>query len=676
MSCEHQSCHCHDQKQRQDHEKSCHCHDHEQDHNEKCHCHDRHDHHDHHGTDGACCEHCEAKLHGENAVSRWKIARILMSAVLLGASFFLPIEGMWLLLYSLAPYLLIGYDVLWDALKNIVHGKVFDEQFLMAIATVGAFAIGEPHEGVAVMLFYQTGELLQTLAVGKSRRSIAALMDIRPDTATVLRDGEAFVVSPDAVAIGEILLVRPGERIPLDGCIIKGSSALDTAALTGESMPRECSVGDPVYSGCVNVSGVLEIAVQSTYHESTVNKILELVEHAGEKKAKTESFITRFSRVYTPCIVLAALLLALVPPLALSQPFTKWIYRALVFLVVSCPCALVISIPLSFFGGIGGASRRGVLIKGANSLERLSRVRVMAFDKTGTLTKGEFSITEICSPILKKNELLAIAATLEASSTHPIAQSVLRAYQGAPLACEQIPELAGKGVCGVIAGERYAIGNVALMRTLDVPVDTVEDVGSVLYLARGHKYLGHLVLHDEVKRSAKTALGGLKKQGVRECVMLTGDRQVVAAEVARDLGVTRFAAELLPDQKVAYVEGLLQGGESVAFVGDGVNDAPVLARADVGIAMGALGSDAAIESADVVLMKDDLGALVEAIAVSKKTMRIVRQNIFFALVSKAVILALGALGIANMWLAVFGDVGVMLLAVLNAMRAMLFKRQL
>ncbi|MBO7342234.1 MAG: cadmium-translocating P-type ATPase, partial [Clostridia bacterium] len=431
--------------------------------------------------------------------------------------------------------------------------------------------------------------------------------------------------------------MRPGERIPLDGRIVKGSSVLDTAALTGESVPRTCDVGDTVLSGSVNGSGVLQIAVQSPYGESTVAKILALVEHASEKKAETERFITRFSRIYTPVVVFVALLLGIGVPIFFSQSFSEWIHRALLFLVVSCPCALVISVPLSFFGGIGGASRCGVLIKGADYLERLSRVRIVAFDKTGTLTKGDFSLAEIHSPILAQNELLGIAAALEAHSVHPLAQGVMRAFDGVPAVCEQVAEYAGKGVCGMIAGVRYAIGNLALMCERGVDVAQVSGAGSVLYLAREGECLGHLVLCDEPKENAAQAIAALEKQGVREFVMLTGDRLAVARHVAKTLGITRVEAELLPDQKVERLEALL-GEDAVAFVGDGVNDAPVLARADVGVAMGALGSDAAIESADIVLMKDDLSALAEAIAISKKTLRIVRQNIFFALATKAAVL--------------------------------------
>ena len=663
------------------HQHSCHCHDHHghDRHKHRDHHHHNHahhcEHHDHHEHEGAVCAHCEQRLHGESRVDRLTVIRILCAAVLFAVSFFLPVTGTWQFVVCLVPYLLVGYDVLWSALRNVARGEVFDEQLLMALATLGAFGVGELHEGVAVMLLYQLGELLQTLAVGKSCRSIAALMDIRPDTATVLHEGREVQCSAQTVAVGEVIVVRPGERIPLDGRVVKGSSALDTAAITGESVPRTCQVGDTVFSGSVNVSGVLEIEVQSPYGESTVAKILALVEHASEKKAKTERFITRFSRVYTPAVVLVALLLGLGVPLLFSQSFSEWIHRALLFLVVSCPCALVISVPLSFFGGIGGASRRGVLIKGADYLELLARVRVVAFDKTGTLTKGDFSLTEIHSPVLAQNELLGIAAALEAHSVHPLAQGVMRAFDGVPAACEEVTEYAGKGVCGRIAEARYAIGNLALMREQGVVVAEISCAGSVLYLAREGEYLGHLVLCDEPRENAAQAIAALEKQGVRELVMLTGDRLAVAQRVARELAITRVEAELLPDQKVACLETLL-GENTVAFVGDGVNDAPVLARADVGVAMGALGSDAAIESADVVLMKDDLGALAEAIAISRKTLRIVRQNIFFALATKAVVLALGALGLVNMWMAVFADVGVMLLAVLNAVRAMRIRKPL
>jgi len=673
-----ETCHCHDhaheheehcacRDHKHEHEETCHCHEHKHEHRheEACHCHDRaHEHHE-----GACCPHCEAKLHGENRVKWSSIVRIALTGALLALSFFLPLEGITLCCFCLIPYLLIGYDVLWDAAKNIARGKIFDEQFLMTVATLGAFVIAEYHEGVAVMLFYQLGEFFQTLAVGKSRRAIAGLMDIRPDTATVLRGGEELTLTPEEVGAGEVIVIRPGERVPLDGEIVKGTSAVDTAALTGESLPRECGVGDRVISGSVNLNGVLHVLVESAYHDSTVNKILELVEHAAEKKAKIESFITRFSRFYTPFVVFVALMLALIPPLCFGQSFADWVYRALVFLVVSCPCALVISVPLSFFGGIGGASRRGVLIKGASGLEQLSRVKTVAFDKTGTLTRGVFAVCEVSSPILPREKLLALAAATEAHSLHPIAKSIVEAADGELLAAQEIRELAGKGVTAVIDGASYALGNAALMRELAIVLPDAVPRGTVVYAAREGEYLGYIVIRDELKADASKALTLLRKCGVRKTVMLTGDSRENADELARTLSIDAYRAELLPQDKVSEVEALLGEG-TLAFVGDGINDAPVLARADVGVAMGGIGSDAAIESADVVLMEDRLTSLAEGITVAKKTMRIVRQNIAFALLAKGVILLLGALGIAGMWMAVFGDVGVMLLAVLNAMRAM------
>ncbi len=675
MSCENKHCHCHEHEHGHKQEEHCACrgheHKHKHEHEEHCACHGHEHHHEHH--DGACCEHCEAKLHGENRVEWSSVVRIALAAVLLVAAFLAPLEGIWLLLFCLIPYFLVGYDVLWDAAKNILRGKVFDEQFLMSIATIGAFAIGEYHEGVAVMLFYQLGELFQSIAVGKSRRSIAALMDIRPESATVLRNGVEHTVSPEEVGLGEVILVRPGERIPLDGEVVKGVSALDTAALTGESLPRDCGPGDRVVSGSVNLSGVLQIRVESTYHESTVNKILELVEHATEKKAKIENFITRFSRFYTPFVVFSALALALIPPLAFSQSFPVWIHRALVFLVVSCPCALVISVPLSFFGGIGGASRRGILIKGAGYLEQLSRVQTVAFDKTGTLTKGSFAVHEVISSVLSREELLSYAAAAEAHSLHPIAKSIVAAANGKHAVAEAITEVAGKGVTAVIAQKTYAFGNAALMSDLGVDVPREVPLGTIVYAACESKYLGYIVIRDEIKPDAALALSLLKKSGVKRCVMLTGDNRTNADALAATLSVDDYRAELLPQDKVCEVEALLQEG-TLAFVGDGTNDAPVLARADVGVAMGGIGSDAAIESADVVLMDDRLTALAEGISVSKKTMRIVRQNIAFALLAKGAILVLGAWGLVGMWGAVFGDVGVMLLAVLNAMRAMHVKK--
>ena len=668
------------------HADGCHCHEqHEHKHADSCHCHEQHEHkHEHHGSachchdhahaTGEVCPHCEAKLHGEARLPLNVPVRVAIAALSLVALLFIPLpeaNAAWLrpILYLL-PYLLIGADVLLDAGKNILRGRVFDEQFLMALATLGAFAIGEYPEGVAVMLFYQLGEFFQTLAVGRSRRSIAALMDIRPETATVLREGREVILAPEEVNVGEQILVRPGERIPLDGVILAGESELDTSALTGESVSRACKPGDRVASGAVNVGGVLTVKSESCYRESTVARILELVEHAGEKKAKVENFITRFSRYYTPIVFFCALLLALVPPLAFSQPFDMWVYRALVFLVLSCPCALVISVPLSFFGGIGAASRQGVLVKGAGYLEQLARVDTVAFDKTGTLTAGLFSVTSIESPVLPETRLLAIAASLEQYSNHPLALGVRAAFEGVVTPVAELHESAGKGVRGVLDGTWYLAGNAAWMQDNGISVPQVDAVGSVVFVAERTGYLGYLLLQDTVKPNAQTALEALRACGIKRTVMLTGDQELVSGEVAAALGISEVHAGLLPDEKVACVEQQLAQGRRVAFVGDGINDAPVLARADVGVAMGGIGSDAAIESADVVLMEDDLSKLAHAIRIARKTMRIVRQNIAFALVAKGAILLLGALGLANMWLAVFGDVGVMLIAILNAMRAM------
>ena len=642
---------------------------------EVCHCHD-HDHH-HHDHGGGGCEHCEANLHGEEQAEYGTLIRACVAAVLLAAlmivfrvvapelPFIVP-----LLLY-LVPYLLVGYDVLWGALRNIARGRVFDEQFLMSAATIGAFALGEYPEGVAVMLFYQLGEFFQTLAVGKSRRSIAALMDIRPDSATVLRDGKEITVEPEEVEVGEILVVRPGEKIPLDGVIIEGESTIDNAALTGESLPQSCGVGSVVFGGSVNMSGVIRVEAQSRYHDSTVAKILELVEHSAEKKAKVENFITRFARIYTPVVVFCAAVLALLPPLVTGQPFAGWIHRALVFLVVSCPCALVISVPLSFFGGVGGASRQGILIKGAGRMEQLSRVDTVVFDKTGTLTKGRFTVSDICPNTVSGAELLTIAASLERYSDHPIAYSIVEACPHPLFAPEKVREIAGKGVCAESpAGDPLAVGSAALMRERGVEIPAVTADGTAVHVAKGATWLGYLVIRDELKPDLPTVMNALARCDVTKTVMLTGDNAATAARVGKEAGVDEIHSELLPHQKVERVEALLADERCVAFVGDGINDAPVLARADVGVAMGGIGSDAAIESADVVLMDDDLAKLPAAVSIAKKTMRIVRENIAFALAVKAVILVLGALDLVNMWIAVFGDVGVMLLAVLNAMRAM------
>ena len=648
--------------------------------------------HSHSAHEEHCCEHCEAKLHGDNTVNRLLIIRIIVSAVLFAVGFVLPFEtsassgpfGSFLILaYYLWTYLIISYDVLLDAAKNIRKGQIFDEQFLMAIATIGAFAIGDYAEGVAVMLFYQVGEMFQTMAVGKSRRSIAALMDIRPDYAVVLRDGTETKLSPEEVQPGELIIVRPGEKIPLDGIVVSGNGSVNTAALTGESLPQDITVNSKVLSGSINLDGLLTIRTESNYAESTVSKILELVEHASSKKTKVEGFITRFSRYYTPFVVIGAILLSFLPPLILQQAFSEWIHRGLVFLVVSCPCALVVSVPLSFFGGIGGASRKGILVKGSSYLELLSKVDTIVLDKTGTLTKGIFTVSKIVSNTLSEEELLQLAAAAESHSTHPIAKCIVNASSHNELVASEVHEIAGKGIRAVINGVSYSLGNAALMQELSITLPETSECGTVIHIADESAYLGYLLISDELKPDTASALSALKQNGIRKTVMLTGDNKAIAAAIAASITsedtitplIDDVHAELLPQDKVSIVEQLLDDSRDrsagkLAFVGDGINDAPVLARADIGIAMGGIGSDAAIESADIVLMDDKLIKLPTAIAIAKKTMRIVRQNIWFALLAKAVILVLGALGIANMWIAVFGDVGVMLLAVLNAMRAM------
>ena len=600
------------------------------------------------------------------------LARIIISAVLCVVAGLLPIDGVWKLLAFSVPYLVIGYDVLWGAVRNIIHGQVFDEQFLMAIATLGAFAIEDYPEAAAVMLFYQVGELFQSIAVGKSRKSISALMDICPEYAVVLRDGEEVTVPPEEVGIGEVLIIKPGEKIPLDGEITEGSTTVNTAALTGESLPVDKTVGDRVISGTINLSGVIKVKAQSLYEESTVSKILELVENSAEKKARAENFITRFARYYTPCVVIGAVLLAVIPPLFFSQEWSMWINRALIFLVVSCPCALVVSVPLSFFGGIGGASREGILIKGANYLETLSKVDTVVFDKTGTLTKGTFAVNAIHPQNMTEAQLLDIAAAAESYSTHPVGESIVAAHKGHidKTRIGEVKELAGMGLRAVIDGKTFFVGNGALMDKVGAGWHDCHLAGTVIHIAESSEYLGHIVINDEIKPDSKVAVAGLKELGIKNTVMLTGDTERVAKSVGEEVGIDSVCAKLLPAQKVEKVEELLSQGCKTAFVGDGINDAPVLTRADVGIAMGALGSDAAIESADIVLMDDKPSKLPSAIRISRKTMRIVRQNIVFALAVKAIILALGAFGVANMWTAVFGDVGVMVIAILNAMRAM------
>ena len=609
------------------------------------------------------------------------LARIGAGAVLLAAAWLLPLEG-WASLAAFAvPYAVVGWDVLWKAVRNILHGQVFDENFLMALATVGAFATGEYSEGVAVMLFYQIGEWFQRYAVGRSRKSITALMDIRPDHANLVGpDGTAQEVDPDEVSVGSTILVKPGERVPLDGTVLDGDSMLDTAALTGESVPRHAAAGDAVVSGCINGSGLLRVRVDKPYGESTVAKILDLVENAGEKKAKAENFITKFSRWYTPAVVIAALALAVLPPLVLGGGWAGWVHRALIFLVISCPCALVISVPLSFFGGIGGASRRGILVKGGAYMEVLANTGTVVFDKTGTLTKGVFSVTAVHPHEIDKAQLVELAALAESYSTHPIAASLRTAYGQAPDTARvaDYEELSGRGVRAKVDGRTVCVGNGRLMDEAGAEWHECHLTGTVAHVAVDGRYAGHIVISDEVKPDAAAAIAALKAAGVHKTVMLTGDAKEVGEAVAKQLGIDEAHTQLLPAGKVEHMEQLLAGqpkGEALAFVGDGVNDAPVLTRADVGIAMGGIGSDAAIEAADVVLMDDKPSKLAEAVRISRRTLRIVHQNIVFALAVKALVLVLGALGMANMWEAVFADVGVMVLAILNAMRALKAPRE-
>lgn len=589
----------------------------------------------------------------------------------------------------LIPYLIAGHDVLLKAWRNIRRGEAFDESFLMAVATIGAFAMiffpeTEPHmaEGAAVMLFYQVGELFQSYAVGKSRKSIAAMMDIAPDYANIERDGAIVEVDPDEVQVGDIIVVKPGERVPIDGVVVDGTSQLDTAALTGESVPRHIEVGGEVISGCINMTGVLRIRTTKLFGTSTVSRILELVENASEKKARTENFITRFARVYTPIVTLAAVAIAVVPPLLGMGAWAGWILRGLTFLVVSCPCALVISVPLSFFGGIGGASRLGILVKGSNYLEALAQVDTVVFDKTGTLTSGTFGVVGVHpADAIDSDQLLAMAAHAEAFSDHPIALSVKKAYlDEAPADSERIidqariegaAEESGHGVKATVDGHAVLVGNDKLMSAHGISCSDCELTGTILHVAIDGAYAGHIVIADTVKDDAAQAIADLHAAGVERCIMLTGDREEVARSVASDLGLDEYHAQLLPGDKVEQVERILDSARgNLAFVGDGINDAPVLTRADVGIAMGAMGSDAAIEAADIVLMDDKPSNIARAIRVARKTMRIVHQNIVFAIGVKLLILALAAVGIANMWLAVFGDVGVAVIAILNAMRAM------
>ncbi len=605
--------------------------------------------------------------------------RILVSAVLFLALKLADVTGWLGMALYLIPYALIGWDVLWRAVRNILSGQVFDENFLMAVATVGAFGCGEYPEAVAVMLFYQVGELFQSVAVARSRQSIAALMDIRPDYANVEREGQLVQVDPEEVAVGDLIVIKPGERVPLDGVVVDGTSSLDTAALTGESMPRDVAAGQDVVSGCVNLTGLLRVKVSKPFGESTVSKILDLVENSASKKAKAENFITKFARYYTPAVVFAALALAVLPPLLGMGPFTMWLQRALIFLVVSCPCALVISIPLSFFGGIGGASKQGILVKGGNYLEALANTGVVVFDKTGTLTKGTFAVTQVRPVGMTEEELLTLAALAERFSDHPISRSIRAAAPQDldPERATSAEEIAGHGVKAVVDGMTVWAGNAKLMKLAGTRCEeTGVQVGTVIHVALEDHYAGCIVVADQVKESSAQALRDLKAVGVQKTVMLTGDAPSVGEAVGRELGIDQVHAGLLPGDKVDRVEQLLaekKPGEQLVFVGDGINDAPVLSRADIGVAMGAMGSDAAIEAADIVLMDDDLSKLPVAVGIARKTLTIVRQNIVFALGVKFLVLALSAVGLANMWMAVFADVGVSVIAILNASRMLKVK---
>lgn len=603
------------------------------------------------------------------------LVRIGAGAVLFALALLLPAEGTLRLAAFIVPYAVVGWDVLWRAVRNITRGQVFDENFLMALATVGAFATGEYPEGVAVMLFYQVGEWFQSYAVGRSRQSIASLMDIRPDYANIERDGKLQRVDPDSVAVGDVIVVKAGEKIPLDGVVLEGASAVDTAALTGESLPRDVQPGDDVVSGCINKSGLLRVRVTKIFGESTVAKILDLVENSSSKKARAENFITRFARYYTPAVVIAAALLAVVPPLALGYAWNEWIHRALIFLVISCPCALVISVPLSFFGGIGGASKRGVLVKGSNYLEVLADAEIVVFDKTGTLTKGVFNVTAVHPDRVSEARLLELAALAESYSDHPISRSLREAY-GKELETARVSdveELSGRGVRAKIDGHTVCAGNDKLMEEAGVPWHPCHRIGTTVHVSLDGEYVGHIVISDELKPDAAEAIAELTRRGVRKTVMLTGDAKAVGESVAKELGIDEVHAQLLPGDKVDRVEALLKEKSprgKLAFVGDGINDAPVLSRADIGIAMGAFGSDAAIEAADIVLMDDKPSKIAVAMSIAKKTLRIVHQNIVFALGVKALVLLLGAAGMANMWEAVFADVGVSFIAILNASRAL------
>ena len=626
-----------------------------------------------------------------NKKQKKMMTRIIIAAVLLVVLHFIPITGIPRFICYLAIYLEIGYDILKKAFKGIKNGQVFDENFLMAIATVGAFGLavyeksGDYNEAIAVMLFYQIGELFQSYAVGKSRRNISELMDIRPDYANIEKDGKLEQVDPDEVEIGSVIVVQPGEKVPIDGVIIEGSTTLNTSALTGESLPRNAKTGDEIISGCINMTGVLRIRTTKEFGESTVSRILELVENSSSRKSRSENFISKFARYYTPAVCYGALALALLPPIVnllfLHNPaqWGQWVYRALTFLVISCPCALVISIPLSFFAGIGGASNAGVLVKGSNYLETLAQTKYVVFDKTGTLTKGVFEVAGVHHNTMEEAKILEYAALAESFSTHPISRSLKTAY-GKEIdqnRVTDVEEISGNGVTAKVDGVSVAVGNAKLMKRIGVEAVECHQVGTVIHVAINGAYAGHILIADVPKPTSKEAIANLKKHGIKETVMLTGDIDKVAQQVAGELGVDRVYSELLPSDKVTKVEELLAkktAKEKLAFVGDGINDAPVLSRADIGIAMGALGSDAAIEAADVVLMDDDPQKIVKAIRIAKKCMRIVYENIYFAIGIKVICLILGAVGIANMWVAIFADVGVMVIAVLNAIRTLFVKK--
>lgn len=612
------------------------------------------------------------------------LTRIVIAAVMTVLLQFMPVQGILRFALFLVAYLVVGYDILRKAGRGIVNRQVFDENFLMAVATLGAFALavyersGDYNEAIAVMLFYQIGEFFQSYAVGKSRRSISELMDIRPDYANIEVDGKLERVDPDEVTVGSIIIVQPGEKVPIDGIIEEGVSTLNTSALTGESLPRDAKAGDAVISGCINMTGVLRIRTTKEFGESTVSKILELVENSSSNKSKSEDFISKFARIYTPAVCYGALALAVLPPLVrmialgMSPEWGEWVYRALIFLVISCPCALVISIPLSFFAGIGGASREGVLVKGSNYLETLSKVKTVVFDKTGTLTKGVFEVNDVHHNAMERAKLIEYAALAESASSHPISKSLQSAY-GKEIdrsRVSDIEEISGHGITAVVDGVKVAAGNGKLMERLGIDYRECHSAGTIIHMALDGEYAGHIVISDVVKPHSRAAIADLKKAGVEKTVMLTGDAAKVAEQVAAELGVDMVCAELLPADKVARVEELLSDGKKLAFVGDGINDAPVLRRADIGIAMGAMGSDAAIEAADVVLMDDDPLKIAQAIRISRKCLGIVYQNIVFALAVKFACLVLGAVGVANMWFAIFADVGVMIIAILNAIRAL------